>query len=221
MTIQALLDLVDGMYPNAESDAIKVGYMNLAQEDISPYFGLVVEDDTTLTVDEQDAYEFPTGLTDVTDIISLGIGGSDDPDDRYDYTKYTLVKVNENPMVWNSFYQVIDSSGTKKFAVYPVPATDDYPIVIRFKKALTALSTTVFTGSPEFNSNYHSMLAYYCAYMLAFTTSDDDKANGFMAMYDARLTDIWRKAMDDEIDNPTYNRDNDQWHSNSRFVAGY
>ena len=63
MDVTALLALVDDLYPNAESSATKVQYMNIAMKDLSQYFGKIVEDATLVTVADQDSYTYPTGLT--------------------------------------------------------------------------------------------------------------------------------------------------------------
>ena len=72
-TVTQLVATIDAFYPNAETTANKIIYMNLAQDIISPYFGKVVEDATLSTVQNIDSYSYPTNLTDVSEIISLAI----------------------------------------------------------------------------------------------------------------------------------------------------
>ena len=43
MTAQELLDLADAMYPNAETVANKIKFMNIAIHSLSPYFGIVAK----------------------------------------------------------------------------------------------------------------------------------------------------------------------------------
>lgn len=223
MTVQELLVLIDTLYPNAESSAMKVSFMNLAQEDLTPYFGKVVEDATTLTVVDQDSYAYPTGITDINDIVAVGIGNQATPANRYDYIRYNLSKPEESPQVYYSYFEIINSTGEKKLCLFPAPSTVNLPILIRYKKSLTALSSTLLTASPDFNSNYHSMLAYYAASMICRVgaSPDREQADGFMALYDAKLTEIWRKAMDDKIENRKESSDNPQWRARKSIVKGY
>lgn len=48
MTAQELLDLADAMYPNAETVANKIKFMNIAIHSLSPYFGIVAESNAVL-----------------------------------------------------------------------------------------------------------------------------------------------------------------------------
>ena len=223
MDVTALLAHVDSLYDSEESDAIKVSFMNLALEDLYPYFGPIMTDNTLVTVADQDNYALPTGIEDVSDIISLGIGNQATPSDRYDYTRYHLSKVNEDPMIWNSYYQIYDDAGDKQICLYPIPSTDDLPISIRYRARIPELSVSITTDEPAFDSKYHSMLAYYCAKMLCTIGSspDESQANAFMAMYDEKLNELWRKAMDDEIENPANDGANHQWKSAKRHVNGF
>jgi len=72
-TVAQLLALVDAHYPNGASDATVVSYFNEAQNQISPYFGLVAEDTTLYTVANNDSLALPTGLNDISQIISFDV----------------------------------------------------------------------------------------------------------------------------------------------------
>ena len=199
MTIQNLIDLAKQMYApiTAVSDAFKVGYMNMAVKELSPHFGLVAEDRSLVTVADQDEYDYPTGIDDVSQIISIAIANSETPTSRYDYTRYYLSKGEDHPMQYNSFFQIMDESGNKKFVLYPAPALDDLPIAIRYNKKLAVLSTTVFTGSPEFDDRFHEMLAVYACYKAASEGPSPDayQADHFKQEYDEMMVRLWKVKM--------------------------
>ena len=75
-TVAQLLTAVDANYSNAATDATVVGYFNEAQNKISPYFGLIAEDTTLYTVADNDSLAFPTGIDDVSQIITFDINNS-------------------------------------------------------------------------------------------------------------------------------------------------
>ena len=56
MTVNELLTLIDSLYPNGETNATKVMYMNIALHTMAPYFGDVYEDVTLVTVADQDRW---------------------------------------------------------------------------------------------------------------------------------------------------------------------
>ena len=222
-TVNDLLSLVDTMYPNAETTATKITFMNLAQETLSNEFGVVAEDTSITTVDGTDSYEFPSGITDVAQIVSVAIGNSATPSDRYDYTQYVLSKGEDNPMLDYSYSQIINSGGSKKLCLYPVPTETGLPVVIRFRKKLTPLSANDLGAEPEFNDKFHSLLAFYCAHWLCAMGSSPDsyQADMFMQKYDDMLGEMWEDTMDDAKKVPSKRRDNRQWHRSKSFRRGY
>lgn len=223
MTAQEILDLADAMYPNAETVANKIKFMNIAIHSLSPYFGIVAEDDTLVTVADQDEYSFPTGIDDVAQIIDFAIGNSDSPTNRYDYTRYSLSKRDTDPMRGNSFWQIIDSSGDKKLALYPIPSIDDLPIIIRYHKKLSELSADSLSEEPEFDSRYHDMLAFYCVHMICSSGASPDsiQANAFMQKFDDRLSELWKIQMEQDSKQKNVHRDNKQWHKTRSFGRGF
>lgn len=72
-TVSQLLTQIDAMYPNAESNTNKVLFMNMAQDDLAPYFGLEVIDESLSTLADDDEYSLPTGIDDVSQIDYLEI----------------------------------------------------------------------------------------------------------------------------------------------------
>lgn len=223
MTAQELLDLTDAIYPNVESVANKIKFMNIAIHSLSPYFGIVAEDDSLVTVVDQDTYNFPTGIDDVSQIIAFAIGYSDTPATRYSYTKYNMSNRDDDPMRGNSFWQSIDSNGDKKLVIYPAPSTDDLPVIIRYHKKLSELSADSLSVQPEFDSRYHDMLAFYCVHMICSSGASPDsiQANAFMQKYDDRLGELWKMQMEQDSSQKNLRRDNRQWHRTKSFGRGF
>lgn len=222
-TVNALLALVDTMYDNVVSTEDKLVYMNLALETLSNEFGLIVEDATLSTTALTDSYALPSGITDISQIVSLAIGNQVVPSSRYDYTQYTMSKSEDNPMSDLSFFQIINSSGTKKLCVYPTPSVTGHPIVIRYRKKLTVLSSANLGFEPEFNSKFHSLLAFYCAHMICTSGSSPDsyQADMFMKKYDDMLGELWEDTMEEDKRLQPRRRDNKQWHTSKSFSRGY
>ena len=223
MTVQELLRSIDRDYPNSVSATDKVAYMNEAQNFLSPYFGTIIEDDSLVTVIAQDSYAFPTGLTDVYEIISMAIANQTTPSSRYDYKKYYLSKSEENPMNPYSYYQIIDSTGAKKLAIYPAPTVAALKMIIRYRKKLTDLTETTLTASPEFDSRFHNMLALYCCHKICASGSSPDtiQANMFMQKYDYARNELKKLQMEIEKGQQKKKRDNHQWHRNHSYGIGY
>ena len=223
MNVGQLIASINRDYPNAVSNTDKVAYMNEAQNFLSPYFGVIVEDDSLTTVVDQDSYTFPTGLTDVYEIISLAIANQATPSSRYDYTQYHLSKSEENPMATFSYFQIIDSTGAKKLAIYPAPTIVALKIIIRFRKKLTDLDENLLTASPDFDSRFHSMLAYYCCHRIcqAGSSADESAANVWMQKYDYARQEMRKFYMEQEKGQRKRGRDNRQWHKYSSFGIGY
>lgn len=223
MTVQELLDLTDAMYDNAEKTSNKIKYMNIAIKALSPYFGYIVEDDTLVTVAGEDSYSFPSGIDDVSQIIVFAIGHKETPDSRYEYTQYSLSKSDESPMLQNSYYQIYDSSGNKKFVIYPEPTTSDLPIIIRYNKALTLFDEENTSFVSELDPLYHEMLAFYCVSMICSVGSSPDaiQSDYYMQKFENSLSKIWESKMRREIKHRKKSRDNPQWHRSRSYGRGF
>lgn len=221
-TVQQLINMVDIDFPNAEQDTTKVAYMNLAIDEISDYFGLEVEDSTLVTVATQDEYALPVAIRDISQIISLAVAWETSPTDRYSYTKYVLAKREDNPMQYNSYYQVVDSSGVRKLVIYPVPATSGFPIRIRYHKKIAPLVSTSLSLEPEFDSEFHSMLALFCCHKLASAGASPNtlQSDKFLAEYDQKLAKLWKRSMEKDVKTTKRKTDNRQWHRYSSYSAG-
>lgn len=220
-TVQQLLEIINAMYPNGESSTDKVLYMNMAQAELSPYFGIVVEDSTLSTVADQDSYSLPTGLSDVSQILSLGVGIEATPDTRYGYVKYDIITRDDYPQGSNVYFQTVSSTGVKKIVLQPTPNTSGFPIRIRYRKALTELSATSLTASPEFDSRFHYLLAYYACHMLCSIGASPDvvQANSFMQKWESGLQELWKLKLQEEVSSPTFRRDNPHWRSGRRHAG--
>lgn len=220
-TTQQLLTFVDSIYPNGEATATKILFMNQAQAELSPYFGAVVEDATVSTVANQDSYSLPTGLSDVSQIMSLGVGTKAIPDNRYDYVKYDIITRDDYPQGSNVYFQTVSSTGVKKIVLQPTPNTSGFPIRIRYRKALTELSATSLTASPDFDSRFHHLLAYYACHMLCSIGASPDvvQANSFMQKWESGLQELWKLKLQEEVSSPTFRRDNPHWRSGRRHAG--
>lgn len=223
MTAQELLNLVDGFYPNAETDATKISYMNIAIRSLSPYFGIMKEDDSLVTVEDQDYYDFPTGIDDISQITVLNIGTKESPDTRYEYTRYYPSVSEDNPAQNNSFWQIIDSDGNKKLAIYPAPTVAYLPIVIKYKSRITELATDSLYDEPEFNSYYHDMLAFYCVHAICASGASADRvqADVYMQKYDSRLAELKKEMMLRKLKQKNKYTCNQQWIKYRTTGVGY
>lgn len=195
MTVQELITLTDSIYPNRESDTVKVAYMNIALASLAQYFGQVKEDRTLVTVGGQDSYNLPSGIDDVSQIIVMNVGMKEVPDNRYEYSRYYPSTSEDNPARNNSYWQIVGSDGSKKIAIYPTPGTDGLPIVIRYKANLSSLSSTSLSSSPDFDPHCHDMLAFYAVHMICSSGASPDRiqADTYMQKFDDRLNEL-RKA---------------------------
>lgn len=221
-TVSSLIALADSLYPNVFSVEDKVKFMNIAQDDLAQYFRKTVEDDTLRTVEDVDTYEYPEGLKDISQIISVGISKTTDPANRYDYTEYKRNMEDEHPMSYNGYYQVVNTNGDKSLVFYPPPRESDRIIIIKYEKKPTRLNAGNLSFEPEFDPRYHDMLSFYCCHMICSAGASPDfyQADMFMAKYDMKLTELWRNKM--EINNETKRkrRDNKQWTRGRTFGRG-
>jgi hypothetical protein len=311
MTVAELLALTDLLYPNAETDANKVIYMNLAQDSLSADgFGLTVTNETLETIADDDEYALPTGVNDISQIEYLEIEKTSDQidyivastnmkvgaytianqpsaegrisftvttvstadtlgtialvgtsdgatvtetitpvanarvwsqyvytaitsitgsswvtgstadtikvgqqTDRYNYQRYTMAPSNEDERYNYTFRQAVNASGTKSLVLYPAPSVSGYNIRIRFKKNLTALSASSTSVPPDFDSNFHAMLAYYAAIKIADNGASPDtvKVNSLSAVYDQYYMNLWLSREKQEVKRPQNRRDNQIW----------
>lgn len=153
-------------------------------------------------------YDYATVVT--ADHIKVGVrpafGG---------YTKYVPSYDDPYFQKYGSFYQSYDVSGNKTLVLYPAPTLDNQLIRIRYRKRLTALSSSATSASPDFDSRYHSLLATYACYKIASSGASPDtvQSNMFLHEYEEVLNDLWKERMTRQIKNPLKPRDNRHWHS--------
>lgn len=198
MNTQQLLNLIDARYPNAVSKTAKIGYMNACLNELSAKgFGLLVESVSTLTVEDQQGYTFPTGLADIADIEHLAVASSATPDSRYDYVQYRPGYANDNQHSGNIYFQMVSSAGVKTIGLYPVPSAAGYPIMIRFYRKITELSDTDLSQEPEFDSRFHELLALFACYEICASGASPDtiQANAFLSRYDDLLTQLKHRKL--------------------------
>ena len=312
-TVAQLIALADSFYPNGMTDAQVVAYMNMAQNELSPYFGLVAEDNTLFTVADCDIISMPAAVKDIANIISLDISRdaedrdkivtlkemslvsyaiADQPDvasrisitheavgltddlgtviiegtvggiegvtetvtpvanttvystyaftqvdyidssgwsklgsadyiycgvapARYQYDRYYPANLDATSYSSNVVYQEYTTAGVKSLVLYPAPSENGCQIKIKYRKALTALSESSTKDSPDFDSEYHDMLAMYAASMIAGSGASPDtiQADHYMKMFNERKIDIWKRSMEKNKISMKMRRDNRQWHS--------
>lgn len=213
MTTAQLLAMIDTLYPNAESSNTKIAFMNMAQDELSQYFGTTVEDETLVTIADDDSYAFPTGLEDVSQIVALDIGSQATPTTRHDYNKYVQGNRDEIPVGSKCYFQLVSSTGAKSLGIYPVPQIAGLPIRIRFNKKLTALSVTDQSESPDFDSRFHDLLVWFACHMLATMGASPDalQADMFMQKFDDGLVELWKVKMIEAKKSKNTKNDNLQW----------
>lgn len=213
MTVAQLLALVDILYPNAESANTKIAFMNMAQDELSQYFGLTVDDSTLVTVAGTDSYAFPTGLEDVSQIIALDIGTKAIPNNRFDYNRYVQGSRDEVPVGSKYYFQIQDVNGAKTLGIYPEPQEAGLPIRIRYNKKLPELLVTSLGSSPAFDSRFHDILAHYACHMLCSMGASPDsiQADAFMRKYDDGLHEMWKVKMLEKKISKNKKNDNAQW----------
>jgi len=149
-------------------------------------------------------------VTDGTD-DSIVVGVSQE---RYAFTRYETGHIDDTSYTGNIIYQIYSSAGVKSLVMYPAPSITGCNIRIRYRKALTALSSASTSASPDFDSRYHDMLAIYAAYMLASVGASPDtvQANHFLQMYDDKKMELWKYSMETNKVSLKRRRDNRQWH---------
>jgi len=323
MDVTALLAMIDAYYPNAETSATKVSSMNTVLHNLSAKkYGLLVEDISLITVEDQEAYSFPDGLTDVyymdfmgigtefpyqartiicthaatgtgtitlvvtaagmtgspvsvalevtigdtasevadlvrtalednaqvaafftisgsganviitaidnvaddstmdiafTDTDTTGVTFGSDADStltsRDDYLKYDIGYADDLPRYGQYYFQKVTSAGVKSLAIYPVPSTSGYRIMLRFYKTIPDLSADTVTGVPEIDSNFHEMLVYYAIHQLAAAgdSMNADQANLYMQKYENMRRDFIMMMQSRQHSTANDRRDNNHW----------
>ena len=218
MDTRALLSLIDDLYPSATSDSTKIKYMNMAQDDLTDQFGLVVTDASLVTVALQDEYALPSGIGDISQIETFDIATSvpilGEPVDRYAVTRYKIGYKDDMPISGYCIFQNYSSTGAKSLIIHPVPSLADLPITIRYHAKLSALNANDLGKVPEFESRYHDLLATYACYQICANGSSPDtiQANRFSSTYETGVNELWKHTYNQQIIAPRKRRDNKQWH---------
>lgn len=216
MTLNAILAEVDARYEVAAtiSTPTKVLFINEALGELSRDFGPVVEDVTTVTVEDQERYDYLDDMYDLSEIISLEVSNTTTPTSDSDYREYKLGYASGQKQYY-SFYDAFRTSGGKRqFGLYPIPDTDDYVIRIRYRKPIPSLSLSAPTEEPDFDSRYHHILIAYCIAKCAASTSypEPQIANHYIAEWQAGLDELYRHYGVQKAVNKPKRRDNRQWH---------
>lgn len=213
MTVAQLLAAIKEHYPSATPDATLVRFMNGAQDELSAYFGITVEDSSLTTTANDDSYAFPTGLEDVSQIEALDIGQKATPETRHSYAKYVQGNRDEIPVGGRCYFQIISNTGAKSLGIYPIPETTGLPIRIRFTKKLTDLSATSQNASPDFDSRFHDLLVWYACAMVCGSgaSSDTIKHDYFMRRFEDGVNEIWKHKMNEQRKQKNKRKMNPWW----------
>lgn len=214
MTFQQIVNRIAELYPHGETVSTIINHINSGQDELSPYFGKTIMDSSVLTVDGQETYSFPTGLTDCSEIKLLEIGTSATPADSFDYLQYKFHEIEKGRPSGNVFYQLYSSAGAKTFGIYPIPTEDDLPIRITYLKQLTEATASTLTTSPDFDNRYHDLLVYYACYMICSSGASPDgtQADAFYQKFTDGLGELWKIKSNKLIDAPLKHRDNSTWY---------
>lgn len=194
MTVTALLAYIDSLYPNAATTQEKIQFLNDALNDVSRDFGPIIEDSTTLTVDGQERYDYPSTMKDINSIFMLDVANTTTPTLDSHWVTYRRQFMG-GPKIGNIYYDAYQTSlGVRQFGLYPVPSADDYPVRIRYRRPLAQLSVTSLTAEPEIDSRYHNILAFYAAGMVAGSGDNPDAqiANYYNMAYRNGLQEMYR-----------------------------
>ena len=212
MNVNQLLTMIDSVYPSAVSATDKVAFMNMAQDELSKNFGIVVVDSSLKTAVGQDEYTYPTGLKDLSQIQLLEIGNTTTPT-RYDYMRYYVDYASSSPPVGYRFFQITSSTGAKSLGISPIPDVVDLPIRITYRKKLTNLDPSTLAQVPDFDERCHDLLVYYACHMICSIGASPDgiQADVFMQKYQSSLSGLWRLRVEENRKNPTVPRDNSAW----------
>ena len=213
--VSELISLIDVMMPSATSNSDKIRYMNMGQDALSDQFGLVITNSSLFTVSGTDEYDFPTGITDISQIEDFGIGyhvpiiGA--IPERDDITRYKIGYADVHPNLGNCIYQNYSSTGKKSFVICPKPAVTGLQITIRYHAKLTDLSVLDLDKIPEFDSRYHNLLAVFACHQICANGPSPDtiQANRFASSFNDGLLDLREQSYRQQIaapKKPTYNK---------------
>ena len=213
MNLQELLQKVDDIYPNGETNAVKVGHMNTALDSLYPEFGKTKVVETLYTVQDQDEYTFPTGIQDISQILDLSIGNRPIPMNRHDYMQYSFGYEDDNPMGGRVFFQTYNDDGDKFLGLYPIPSQTGLPIRIKYHHSFARLDASDLTQVPELREEYQMLLVFYAIHAIADSGSSADsvQADAYMQKYDYLLMSMWHDKMTREANFPTDRKDNLTW----------
>ena len=172
------------------------------------------------TVYSVNCYSFVNSLTGAGWVISAGndtikVGVKQD---RYETIRYNIGYKDDKPQRGNCIYQAYSTTGVKSLIIYPAPELAGLPITIRYHANLPDLNASVLSASPAFDSQYHTLLATYACMEICGNGASPDtiQYNKFAQVFDAGLTELWKKTYQQQILAPRKPRDNKIWH-NKRY----
>lgn len=202
-TVTQLIALIDAMYPNVVSTADKVTYMNMAQDEVSPYMGKIVEDTTLATIDGTDAYAFPTGLTDISEIVSLAVANT-----YKNYNGSTGYVVGDTVMYLGKAYNcILASTGN-----LPTNATY-WTLIGSARYNYYQYKQNYSETNPDSNFGYYQIYSSAGAKKLCINPIPDTTGYQILIRYRKKLTDLSASSMSAE---PEFDS---RWHDMLAFYA--
>jgi len=222
MTLFELLTEMARQYPTTVEVNTCVAFLNQAIVEMEKYFDNYAVANFTTTADV-DEYSLPTGIEDVSQIVSIGISTKATPANRYDYTKYYPSQFKDYPQNGNSYFQLTDTDGDKKLIIYPIPHATGLTVNCTYRKHFVQLFyPTDAAVSPEFDSRYHILLVYYANHMIASMGHAPDtlQADMFMQKWLDGIKELVELKSRRDMMHPQKRKDNKQWHNGKKHVAG-
>lgn len=223
MTLAQILERIDSRYPNGASVSDKVNYINQGQDELWK-FGNLVEDVTTLvTVANQERYNYPALLRDVSDIIMLEIALIDTPVLDSDWQEYRLSPMLDKTRGGYVFYDAFSVGTQKQFGVHPLPTTAGLKFRIRYRKPLTAMSVSAMNASPDFDERFHDVLVSYACNKICTSTAypDEGMANIFAREYNESEEKLYEMYGIRKARSPQRRKDNSTWHGTNARRTWY
>lgn len=221
MTLQQMITSMSRMYPVAMELTVRIDYLNQALVAIEEYFDNFVAT-SFVTVADQDEYSMPTGITDISQIVSLGVSKSVPPVDRYDYEPWRPGTMLNRPQTYNTYYQLPDTDGVPKLILYPVPTVDNHVVSIIYKAHYEPFDASNLTAVPHFDTRYHIYLVYLANHLLASSghAPDTDIADINMQRWLSAVEDLEFQRMSRDATNPHKKKDNPWWEIPKSHSAG-
>ncbi|MFT9498245.1 hypothetical protein [Anaerosolibacter sp.] len=177
MTLQELLDDIDGRFSNPFTQAQKINWINITQREIFREMALK-EILQFNTIADQALYDLKTlsgNNLEFEMIESVTL----------DNKKYAPKFINDEA-VYYSYYKVLDNY----IGFYPVPKKSDLIVNIYYEKRPETLSSSNLTKTPDLREDYLEILKYGVFVIMAKALKDVALANNYVGEYNDMMKKI-------------------------------